>query len=170
MDLVLYRGKPQYSRDEFKQLLRSTLKKFLGLCAKNAQELDEYVRTLQIPEKPIKVTLTTPVETKLNEADKKELVKPVKAVEKKVDELQKDTGQIFTAAVEGKEVDNSKVAGRIRRKMVIEGADYRGKNNVSYLKAAGAMIEKYANRKGAYTKGEEESFRMAIYRETNGKQ
>lgn len=71
MDLVLYRGKPQYPRDGFKHLLRSTLKKFLDLCAKNAQELDEYIRTLQYPEPPKKVEISGAVETKLNEADKK---------------------------------------------------------------------------------------------------
>ena len=158
MELIAYEGKPRYkSADEFRKALWSEAEAFLEAASNNVQELNEYVIKHEKGDKPVKVALTTPVETKLNEADKKELVKPVKTVEKKVDD-------IYTTSVEYKEVATSRIAGNIRKKMAQEGSEKYVPKSVSAKKIALDIIVKYDGRTGAYTKDEVDSLAREIRR------
>lgn len=147
IDEVAYVGKSEYTKDEFRKLLFGKYMKFLELCAANAPELDaEVERRLKAP-KPMQVELKGKPEVKLE--------KPVK---QKIDD-------IYTAAVEGKEVDDGRKMSNIRRKMVAEAADLKIRKNISARSAATLIIKKYANVKGAYSNDEATALGRAIRRE-----
>ena len=72
---------------------------------------------------------------------------------------------IYDAAVLGKEPDDKRQSGVMRRKQIERGADLVESQSLSAAAAARCAIEEYADKQGAYTSAEEESLARAIRRE-----
>lgn len=166
--LVAYNGEPQLSYDEYLNALRSLASQFIDLSERNAQEVEEYIRKVERERKrkkePLKVAITTPVETKLDKADKKEIIMPVKELKRELNDVYETTsGHIVTP---------ERKAGKVRRKMISEGKDMyhpKGTSSRLYNKPARSsrsiaeeLIKKYKGVAGAFTMDEVETLARSI--------